>query len=71
MIILQGLSFFAENIIMVNIYLDTLQLSVFSQIDGIEQVEGEILLQQNGARPTSVTRYEMPWTSDILIGVYA
>jgi hypothetical protein len=52
MIILQGLSFFAEKIIMVNIYLDTLQLSVFSQLDGIEQEEeGEILFQQDCAPP--------------------
>jgi hypothetical protein len=38
-----GLFFFAENTVTGNIYVDTLQMFVFLQIDGMEQERGEIL----------------------------
>jgi hypothetical protein len=52
MTVLQGLSFLAENIVMVYIYVVMLQLFILSQTDAIEQEEeGEILIQQECARP--------------------
>jgi hypothetical protein len=62
MTVLQGLSFMLKILSSQTFTWLCYKRFVSPQIDGIEQVEGEILLQQNGARPTSVTRYEMPWT---------
>ena len=59
--VLCGIMRGADNSIRANIYLEKLQLFFFPQIYGSEQEEeGQILFQQDGLHPTSVTRYEMP-----------
>lgn len=51
MVILQGLSFFAENTVTTDIYVNLLELFALLQIDDIEQEEGEICFLQDSVPP--------------------
>jgi len=47
MVIVQGLSFFAEHTVTADIYVNILELFALLQIEDLEQEEGEILFLQD------------------------
>ena len=69
MVIVQGLSFFAEHTVTADIYVNILELFALLQIEDLEQEEGEILFQQSGAPSHFGYEVQKTWMSEFVTGM--